>query len=80
MARFHLAGEDFPLTRANSLSVDQWRPLYLSCEGRADEVQKGLARDIEAELSALEKIWPQDLPRGVIHAAPTLLPMTLPSA
>ena len=46
MARLHLAGEDFPLTRANSLSVDQWRPLYLSCKGRADEVQKGLARDI----------------------------------
>ncbi|GAK45029.1 homoserine kinase [Tepidicaulis marinus] len=68
MARFHLAGQDFPLTRANSLSVDQWRPLYLSCEGRADEVQKGLARDIEAELDALEKIWPQNLPRGVIHA------------
>lgn len=67
-ARFHLAGRDFDLKRQNRLSVQDWRPLYEACEGRADEVQRGLAADIESELDVLEKAWPMGLPQGVIHA------------
>jgi len=68
MARFHLAGRDFGLRRANALSVAAWRPLWDSCAPRADQVQEGLASEIEAELTALEDRWPADLPAGVIHA------------
>ena len=28
LAKLHLAGRDFPMTRANALSVSGWRPLY----------------------------------------------------
>lgn len=68
LARLHLAGRDFPQHRANALSVDHWRELYLACRGRADEVEAGLAAELEAELDALECGWPRDLPAGVIHA------------
>ena len=40
----HLAGRDFPMVRANALSVSGWRPLFDQAASRADEVQHGLAR------------------------------------
>jgi homoserine kinase type II len=68
LARLHLAGADFPLKRANALSVTGWRPLYEAAVGRADGVKPGLGEAIATELAALEGTWPRDLPQGVIHA------------
>jgi len=68
LARMHLAGEGFRLSRTNALSVAGWRPLYMQCGGRADTVVQGLAADIEHELAFLEQHWPRELPAGVIHA------------
>ena len=68
LARLHIAGEGFTLTRKNALSLDGWRPLYERAGARADSVQQGLRAAIAAELDVLEKSWPHDLPRGVIHA------------
>lgn len=68
LARLHLAGEGFQLTRRNALSVAGWRPLYAQCTGRADTVAPGLAAEIESELDYLEANWPTHLPGGVIHA------------
>lgn len=68
LARLHRAADGFAITRPNALSVSGWRPLFEMCGGRADEVQTGLAREIEAELDFLEANWPAGLPSGVIHA------------
>jgi homoserine kinase type II len=68
LARLHRAGLDFPATRANTLSVEGWRPLFESCSARVHEVQRDLKSLIEGELGALEAHWPRDLPQGVIHA------------
>jgi len=68
MARLHLAGADFTIQRPNNLSVGGWRPLFESSAERADEVAPGLRDEISAELDELERIWPKDLPSGVIHA------------
>jgi homoserine kinase type II len=69
LAKMHLAGADFPMSRANALSVSGWRPLFEAAASRADEVQHGLRDFIGAELAHLEgNIWPRDLPQGVIHA------------
>ena len=68
LARMHLAGRDFPMSRANALSVSGWRPLFDAAAARADEVQPGLAAFIAAELDYLEgNVWPKNLPQGVIH-------------
>jgi len=68
LARLHLAGEGFALTRANALSLHGWRPLFSPLAARADEMAEGLRDLIESELDHLERHWPQGLPGGVIHA------------
>ena len=68
LAKMHLAGRDFAMSRANALSVSGWRPLFEAAESRADELQHGLRTLLTAELDHLEKSWPKHLPSGVIHA------------
>jgi homoserine kinase type II len=68
LAKVHLAGRDFPLFRANPLSVAGWRPLFERAADRADNVQIGLRDFIARELEYLEARWPNDLPVSVIHA------------
>ncbi len=68
LARFHLAGQDFPMSRKNDLSLPGWRALYDDVSASADTVIPGLKDEISRELSHLEKHWMDDLPRGVIHA------------
>ncbi len=68
LGRFHLAGQDFPMTRANSLSLPGWRALFGEIGNGADQVTPGLTREIEKELRYLEAHWQADLPQGVIHA------------
>jgi len=68
LAQLHLAGEGFALSRANTLSVGGWRPLFEPQAERADEIEPGLRRLIAGELDHLERQWPRDLPSGLIHA------------
>jgi homoserine kinase type II len=68
LAQLHRAGADFPMTRKNALSVEGWRPLYDVARERCDDIQHGLTKAIEDELSFLEQTWPRTLPQGVIHA------------
>src|SRR6516165_7969702 len=69
LAKMHLAGSNFAISRANALSVSGWRPLFDLAADRADSVQPGLRDLIARELEHLESgIWPELLPQGVIHA------------
>jgi homoserine kinase type II len=68
LARLHVAGADFALTRPNALSLPGWRTLWEGCEARADEVEPGLGAEVAADFAALEAGWPRGLPAGVIHA------------
>jgi homoserine kinase type II len=68
LAKMHLAGSDFSMSRPNALSVSGWRRLSDQAAERADSVQHGLRDLLSAELSHLEQHWPHDLPQGVIHA------------
>lgn len=68
LAGLHAAGADFPMRRANNLSVEAWAPLFAQAEADADSVAPGLADRIRADLGILVESWPRDLPGGVIHA------------
>jgi homoserine kinase type II len=68
LARLHLAGDGFAVTRANALGVAGWRPLFDRFAARGEEIAPGLADTIAQELDHLEAHWPKDLPQGVIHA------------
>ncbi len=67
LARMHLAVRDFDGARENDLSLDGWRTLFDDCRDGADGVRTGLAETIDTELSALERVWPRDLPSGAVH-------------
>jgi homoserine kinase type II len=69
LAKMHLAGRDFAMSRANALSVSGWRPLFDLAADRVDSVQPGLRDLIARELDYLEGgVWPKNLSSGVIHA------------
>ncbi len=68
LAGLHLAGRDFVLRRPNALSVAGWRPLFDGSRAHADDVARGLAHEIGAEIDFFEAHWPKNLPDGVIHA------------
>jgi len=68
LAKFHLGGLDFPMSRGNDLSLPGWRALYGDVSESADGVIPGLKDVIAGELQYLEANWASDLPNGVIHA------------
>ena len=68
LAELHRAGAGFELNRANALALAGWKSLAHACIERADKVAPDLGSIIAEELAQLERAWPRDLPRGVIHA------------
>ncbi len=68
LAKMHLAGEGFSLTRRNALGLAGWRPLFAKFAARADDILPGMTTLITSELEHLESHWPDGLPTGVIHA------------
>ena len=68
LAKFHLAGLDFPLRRDNSLSLPGWHSLFDDVRDAADDVIPGLHDEIAGELDFLGANWTSELPASVIHA------------
>jgi homoserine kinase type II len=68
LGRLHLAGADFAVSRDNALALSAWPKLFNQVRDRADEIAPGTAAMIDAEVDCLERNWPHDLPRGIIHA------------
>ncbi len=69
LAQLHLAATDFAGERANGMDLAEWQRLAAECgpEGLS-AIDPGLADLVARELPLLAGQWPQDLPRGVIHA------------
>ena len=68
LAALHVAGRDYAPRRGNALGPHGWQPLLERSRARADEVQAGLAQELESGLSRILAAWPQELPIGHIHA------------
>jgi homoserine kinase type II len=68
LAELHVAGVSFPPKRMNALGPAAWKPLLDRCRARADEVQTGLAAELDEALSRILSAWPEGLPEGHIHA------------
>jgi homoserine kinase type II len=69
LAQLHLAAAQFAGSRANGMDLSEWQRLAAECgpEGLRS-IDPALADLIARELPLLVSAWPQDLPRGVIHA------------
>ena len=68
IAKMHKITKDFKFSRENDLSVKSWRSLFDSVKGKCSKIHKDLPKLIEENLKDVEKNWPNDLPRGIIHA------------
>ena len=68
LAELHLLGRDFAIPRANALGPKGWPPLFAKFATAADKIAPDLVTTISAEIADLAKIWPANLPQGVIHA------------
>jgi homoserine kinase type II len=68
LAQLHLDGADFAPTRENALGPAGWGPLLDKSLPRADEILPGLGAELTASLESILAAWPQNLPRGHIHA------------
>lgn len=69
LAQVHLAARDFSGTRANGLGLADWRKLANACGSNGlGDIHAELPSLVERELARLERYWPDDLPRGTIHA------------
>lgn len=69
LAQLHLASADFGQSRENAMGLVESRRLADACgaEGMA-QIDPALAALVARELPLLERAWPSDLPRSVIHA------------
>jgi homoserine kinase type II len=68
LAGIHLAAEDFPGQRANTMDLSAWRKLLGDCGERLVEIDGSLPELAARELDFLDANWPSGLPRSVIHA------------
>ncbi len=68
LARLHMAGSDFAMSRSNDLDVAAWPGLLHTVDRKqADRMQSGLYAALEEELAFLSSNWPSGLPTGAIH-------------
>jgi len=68
LANMHQHTEDFTLIRDNNLHQSHWRNIFEKCQESQDNQYNELFDSIKKELQYLDKNWPTDLPKGVIHA------------
>ncbi|MDA7715312.1 homoserine kinase [Pelagibacteraceae bacterium] len=68
VAKMHQLTKDFKFKRQNDLSIKSWRGLFDSVKDQCSQIHKDLPKLIEENLIDVEKNWPKDLPKGIIHA------------
>ena len=68
VANMHKITSNFKFKRDNDLSVKSWRTLFNSVKDKCSKIHKDLPKLIEENLGDVEKNWPVNLPRGIIHA------------
>ncbi len=68
VARMHLITQNFKIQRQNNLSIGSWRKIFDQVKDKCINIHKDLPKLIESNLTDVEKNWPKNLPRGIIHA------------
>jgi len=68
VARMHLITKKFKIQRQNDLSIESWRKIFEQVKDKCINIHKDLPKLIESNLTDVEKNWPKDLPKGIIHA------------
>ena len=67
-AKLHELTKKLKIHRTNDLSVNSWRKMFDQVRDKCVQIHKDLPKLIEDNLNDVEKNWPKDLPKGIIHA------------
>ncbi len=67
-AKMHEITKKFKIKRKNDLSIKSWRKIFDSVKDKCSRIHKDLPKLIESNLTDVEKNWPENLPKGIIHA------------
>jgi len=67
-AKLHELTKKLKIHRTNDLSVNSWRKMFNQVRDKCIKIHKDLPKLIEDNLNDVEKNWPKDLPKGIIHA------------
>ena len=68
LAQMHIAAAGYGLSRENNLSYKGWVQLWQNCREKAGREWPQIPDVVDAAFARLEKEWPRDLPKAVIHA------------
>lgn len=68
LAWLHCAAEGFPGRRPNDLGQSAWREAFARHSDEAEALEPGLSDFIQRDLADLERLWPCELPMGIVHA------------
>ncbi len=68
VAKMHEITKNFKIERKNNLSIDSWRKIFEQVKDKCVQIHRDLPLLIESNLKDVEKNWPKDLPKGIIHA------------
>jgi len=67
-AKIHENTKNFKIKRENDLSITSWRKIFNAVKEECNKIHKDLPKLIESNLNDVEKNWPENLPKGIIHA------------
>ena len=67
-AKLHELTKNLNIERKNDLSVNSWRRIFEQVKYKCIKIHKDLPKLIEDNLNDVEKNWPKNLPKGIIHA------------
>tara|TARA_A100001011_G_C14184951_1_gene788611 strand:+ start:212 stop:1180 length:969 start_codon:yes stop_codon:yes gene_type:complete len=67
-AKLHGLTKNFKIFRENDLSISSWRKIFEQVKDKCTDIHKDLPSLIEDNLVDVEKNWPNNLPKGIIHA------------
>ena len=68
IAKMHDLTKNLKLSRGNDLSIESWRKIFDSVKDKCTKIHRDLPKLIEENLKDVEKNWPKNLPKGIIHA------------
>jgi homoserine kinase type II len=68
IAKLHLATKNLKITRKNNLSINSWIKLNNSIKNKANLKIPGIHFFINKILQKLKNNWPNNIPKGIIHA------------
>jgi len=67
-AKLHSITKNLSSKRVNRLSVNSWKGIYEKVKKDSSKIHQNLPEIVEKNLYVIEKNWPKNIPKGIIHA------------